>query len=110
MKITELIEKTGWKVLAGDPSASPDAEGVYCGDLLSWVMGNGEPGQVWITVQVHLNVVAVAMLREFSCLVIADGAEPAPQMLEKAADEGLTVLASDMPVYETAVMLREAGI
>ncbi|MBP0985927.1 MAG: AraC family transcriptional regulator [Oscillospiraceae bacterium] len=110
MKITELIEKTGWKVLAGDPAASPDAEGVYCGDLLSWVMGNGEPGQVWITVQVHLNVVAVAMLREFSCLVIADGAEPAPQMLEKAADEGLTVLASDMPVYETAVMLREAGI
>ena len=110
MKIAELIEKTGWKVLAGDPAAAPEATGVYCGDLLSWVMGNGEPGQIWITVQVHMNVVAVAMLREFSCLVIADGAEPSEEMLEKAAEEGLTVLASEMPVYETAVRITEAGI
>ena len=110
MKLTELVEKTGWKVLAGDPAAAPEVTGVYCGDLLSWVMGNGEPGQAWITVQVHMNVVAVAMLREFSCLVIADGAEPSEEMLARAAGEGLAVLGSDLPVYETAVKLFEAGI
>ncbi len=110
MKITELVERTGFKVLAGDPAAAPEATGVYCGDLLSWVMGNGNPGQAWITVQVHMNVVAVAMLREFSCLIIADGAQPSEDTLSRANDEGLTVLASDLPVYETAVKLLEAGI
>ena len=110
MKITELVERTGFKVLAGDPAAAPEATGVYCGDLLSWVMGNGNPGQAWITLQVHMNVVAVAMLREFSCLIIADGAQPSEDTLSRANDEGLTVLASDLPVYETAVKLLEAGI
>ncbi len=110
MKLAELVEKTGWKVLAGDPAAAAEVTGVYCGDLLSWVMGNGEPGQAWITVQVHMNVVAVAMLREFSCLIVADGAEPAEETLARAAEEGLTVLGSDLPVYETAVKLYQAGL
>ncbi len=110
MKISDLVARTGWNVLAGDPEQAPEVTGVYCGDLLSWVMGNGEPQQAWITVQVHMNVVAVAMLREFACVIIADGAMAGEEMLARAAEEGLVILASDLPVYETAMKLAEAGV
>ena len=110
MTITELIEKTGWKL--STPSLSTDIEikGAYCGDLLSWVMGNGEPQQAWITVQVHANVIAVALLREFSCIIVADDANVTEEFAAKAAAEELVVLESDMPVFESAKKLVELGI
>ena len=70
MNVQELIEKTGWTCIAAKEHLDRTVGGAYCGDLLSWVMGNGEPEQAWITVQVHMNVIAVAVLREFSCIVI----------------------------------------
>lgn len=110
MTIKELIEKTGWKL--STPSLSTDAQvnGAYCGDLLSWVMGNGEPEQAWITVQVHANVIAVALLREFSCVIVADGANVTEDFAAKAAAEELVVLESGLPVYESAKKLVELGI
>ncbi|MBR2553217.1 MAG: hypothetical protein IKR06_00040 [Erysipelotrichaceae bacterium] len=108
MKVTEMIEKTGFKtVYLGEDR---EVAGVYCGDLLSWVMGKGQPEQAWITVQSHLNVIAVAVLREFSCIVLAEQAEFPEEVIERAKNEGLTLLYSDLPVYETAVRLYEAGI
>ena len=73
-------------------------------------MGKGQPEQAWITVQSHLNVIAVAVLREFSCIVLAEQAEFPEEVIERAKNEGLTLLYSDLPVYETAVRLYEAGI
>ena len=49
MLISELIEKTGWKPVTKNVDLNTEITGVYCGDLLSWVMGNGEPGQAWTT-------------------------------------------------------------
>lgn len=108
MKVSEMIEKTGFKtVYSGEDR---EVHGVYCGDLLSWVMGNGQPEQAWITVQSHLNVIAVAVLREFSCIVLAENAEFPEEVIERAKNEGLTLLYSDLPVYETAVRLFKAGV
>lgn len=110
MTIKELIEKTGWKLSTPTLDTGIEINGAYCGDLLSWVMGNGEPQQAWITVQVHANVIAVALLREFSCLIIADGANVTEDFAAKAAAEELVVLESGIPVYESAKKLVELGI
>lgn len=110
MTINELIEKTGWKLSTPQLDTSLQIDGAYCGDLLSWVMGNGEPGQAWITVQVHANVIAVALLREFSCVIIADGANASEDFLQKAAAEELVIIESGLPVYESARKLVELGI
>ena len=74
------------------------------------VMGNGEPEQAWITVQVHMNVIAVAVLREFSCIVIADNASVPEEVLARAEEEGIPLLESGIPVFETAKKLVELGI
>ncbi|MBR2811340.1 MAG: hypothetical protein IKD69_08170 [Solobacterium sp.] len=110
MKIAELVEKTGWKLATPNLDTSAEVNGAYCGDLLSWVMGNGEPGQAWITVQVHANVIAVALLREFSCVIVADGANVTADFAAKAEAEELVVLESGIPVFESAKKLVELGL
>lgn len=110
MKISELVSKTGWKVTTPGLDLEKEIHGAYCGDLLSWVMGNGEPEQAWITVQVHMNVIAVAKLREFSCIIIADGASLPPEVTAKAEEEEIPVLESGISVFETAKILVEAGV
>ncbi len=110
MNVQELIEKTGWKCITGAEGLEREVNGAYCGDLLSWVMGNGEPDQAWITVQVHMNVIAVAVLREFSCVIIADNANVPEEVIAKAQEEGLPVLESGIPVYASAKKLVELGI
>lgn len=110
MTLNEILEQTGWTLATEDANLDVEVEGAYCGDLLSWVMGNGEPGQAWITVQVHMNSVAVAKLREFSCLILADNAALTEEVLEKAKEEDLAIFESHIPVFETAKELIELGL
>ena len=110
MKLHELFNELNWDNLTPDVSLDKDVEGVYCGDLLSWVMGNGLPNQVWITVQGHMNIIAGAGLREFSCIVIADNASIENTVLQKATEEGIPVFASHLPVFESAKLLIEKGV
>ncbi|MCF0109470.1 MAG: AraC family transcriptional regulator [Erysipelotrichaceae bacterium] len=104
MTIKQLLEKTGWKLTTPNGDLEREITGVYVSDLLSWVMGRGQPDQAWITVQVHLNVVAIAMLKDFACVVLADGALASPEFIAKAEEEGLVVLESNLPSYETAAV------
>ena len=110
MLVTELMALVEAKNLTPAVSTERDVTCGYVCDLLSWVMGNGEPQQAWITVQVHANVIAVALLREFSCIIVADGANVTDEFAAKAAAEELVVLESDMPVFESAKKLVELGI
>ena len=110
MNVLELTEKTGWGCIAAKGHLDKEIKGAYCGDLLSWVMGNGEPDQAWITVQVHMNIVAGAQLREFSCVLIADGANPPADVIARASDEGLPMIATGLSEFETARRLIELGI
>ena len=110
MNVQELIEKTGWACATKNAALDRRVTGAFCGDLLSWVMGNGEPEQAWITVQVHMNVIGVASLREFSCIIIADHAVLAEDIIARADEEGIPVIESGLPVFETAKKLVELGI
>ena len=74
MNVGQLIEKTGWTLVCGD--VDKEIRGGWCGDLLSRVMGSGPFGSAWITVQAHRNVIAVASLREFACVIFAEGVKP----------------------------------
>ena len=64
MKVQELVDKLGLKVLAGAQGLDREIDGCYISDLLSDVMGNAMEGNIWITLQTHKNVMAVASLKE----------------------------------------------
>lgn len=92
MKVRELVEKFGLTVVAGKSGLDKMVQGGYSGDLLSEVMGNAGIGCIWLTVQAHQNIVAVAVLREMAAIVITGGGTPAPETVAKADVEGIPVL------------------
>ncbi|MBQ4601429.1 MAG: hypothetical protein IJB24_01085 [Clostridia bacterium] len=99
MTVNNLIEKLDLEVLN---LAEGDREitGGYVGDLLSWVMGKAESGDMWVTIMTNINVVAVASLVDIACVVIADKAEIDPEVIEKARVQGINLLRSAKSAYQ----------
>ena len=89
-----------------------DAEvtGCYASDLLSDVMKNCLTGDLWITLQVHQNIVAVASMRELAGIVIIGGRVPLDDTVAKAKQENVTILTTDLPGFEVCGRLYEAGL
>lgn len=74
MKVKEMIEKLDLKLLTKDVSEDAlyaEVEGGYASDLLSNAMGQGQTGMVWVTMQGHQNVAAVASLIGFAAVIVA---------------------------------------
>ncbi len=110
MTVQDLINSTGWTAYGTETSFTKEVQGVFVGDLLSWVMGKGNPDEAWITVQAHLNAVAVAVLREFSCIIIAQDASLNPDFLAKANEEEVAVLHTPLSAYECCKKMVELGL
>ena len=92
MKVSQVIRQLGLKVLAS--GNDPEVTGGYVSDLLSDVIANAEEGTLWITVQRHMNILAVAQLKRVAGIVLARGLEPDPELLKKAEREGIFFLQS----------------
>lgn len=102
MKVNEYIEKLSLEVVSkGD--LEKEIKGCYCSDLLSHCMSNIDEGNVWITVQTNINIVAIAVLTELSCIVIAQGMTVEESIIQKAVSEGITILCSNEAAYELCV-------
>ncbi|MBQ7711244.1 MAG: serine kinase [Bacteroidales bacterium] len=101
MKVKELVEKLNLQVLSGAEGLDRDIEGCYVSDLLSDVMGNAEMGNVWVTLQTHKNVMAIASLKELACVVLVKGQTASEDTLEQSNEEGIPFLSTTMQTYET---------
>ncbi len=99
MTVNQLIAKLDLEVLNLD-DGEREITGGYTGDLLSWVMGKAEAGDMWVTIMTNINVVAVASLVDTACVVIADNAEIAPEVIEKAKQQGINLLRSSLSSYK----------
>lgn len=102
MTIQDLVEKLNCEVLTGNQLLEQKIEGAYVSDLLSDVMGNADEGQVWITLQTHKNVIAIASLKELSAVILVKGFTPDADVLETAKEEDVVVLSTEMETFEIA--------
>lgn len=100
MKVSSLAQ-----ALSLDPVSvpSPDNEisGAYAGDLLSWVMGRAQEGNIWVTIMTNINVVAVASLFGASAVVVCDGCEISDDIIETANSKFVNIYRSQKPLFET---------
>jgi serine kinase of HPr protein (carbohydrate metabolism regulator) len=110
MRVKDVSEKIGLKLLAGSDGADKELTGAYICDLLSWVMSHAKKGDAWITVQTHSNIIAVAALLELGCIIVPEEIEVEEDTLRKAEDEGITVFQSSLNSYELAKELCQMGI
>ena len=110
MKICELIKLLDATLQTPDVPVDREVTCGYTCDLLSWVMAHGEEGMAWITVQTHMNVVAVAVLADMACVISPDNIDMDEESIAKAADEGLCVLKSPLSAYAICGRMAAAGI
>ena len=102
MKVKELVEKLGLKILSGKSGLVREIDGCYISDLLSDVMGNADAGNIWITLQTHKNVMAVASLKELSCIILVKNLEANEDTLKQSNEEEIPILQTSMTTYEIA--------
>ena len=104
MTVNELAQVQGFRALTL-PDGDRQINGVYIGDLLSWVMGIAKADDAWITIMSNINVVAVASLADVACIILAEGVELDAAVTDTATAKGINILTADMPAYETAMAL-----
>lgn len=100
MKVKELAEQLQLAVVSGQQGLNNEVSGGYASDLLSDVMGKADNGQVWVTLQSHKNVVAVASLKDLAAVILVNGQALQPDAIEQSNEEGIPVLISQEAAFE----------
>jgi len=104
MKLSEIVKELDLEVLI-NANLDECINDAYVSDLLSDVMGNAKAGQVWITMQTHKNVAAIASLKDLPAVIIVNGGKPEEDMLLHARSEGVAILISKLPTYKLSALL-----
>ncbi len=107
MKVSELIEIFNLRIFTGTIGLDREVTGGYVSDLLSDVMGNAAANEVWITLQTHQNVAAIASLKELAAVIFVKNLEPEADTILRSEAEGIPLLGTEMTTYEIAGRLYE---
>ena len=110
MTVKEMTALIDAKNMVAEADTEREVSCGYTCDLLSWVMAHGAAGMAWVTVQTHMNVIAVASLMEMSAVIIPEDIQMEAPSLEKANDEGINVLQTPLTAYEICARLAAAGL
>lgn len=106
MKVSELKDRLNLHAVTL-PEPDREVNGVYIGDLLSFVMGRAHEGNIWITIMSSINVMAVATLVNTSCILLAEGVSLDDEVIKTAKEKGINILSTDKTAYEIAVEISK---
>ncbi len=110
MKLNDLQTLIPLTVHYAPADLTQELEGAYCSDLLSNVMGQAKPGMVWLTMQSHPNIIAVASLLGLAGILLVGGAKPEQETINKAASENIPLFSAPASCFEIAGLLYQQGL
>jgi hypothetical protein len=110
MTVADIAGLVEGSVIGPAAAAGRDVRGGYASDLLSDVMANAQDGDAWITMQRHVNTVAVAQLKNLAAIVIVNGRQPELDMVARAAEHEVAIVTTPLSAFEAGGRLFEAGI
>lgn len=108
MKVKDACHLPEFQILT-EGSPNRDISRIFCCDLLSIAMSKAPADGAWVTVMGNRNTLAVASLTEVSCIVLAEGVTLDDDTIAKAGEEGIAILATELPVFDAALRLYQAG-
>ncbi|MDD3033371.1 MAG: serine kinase [Bacteroidales bacterium] len=100
MIVKDVIEKLNLEIFSAPEGVDRVVKGGYTSDLLSDVMGHAKEGQIWITLQTHKNIMAVATLKDLAAIVLVKGFKPEADTIEASLSEGIPILGSNLEAFE----------
>lgn len=110
MKLKEVAEKLGLDLKTSVGPLDADVQSAYSSDILSDVMSRAREGSIWITLQTHANIVAVADLQSLAGVILVAGRQPEEDTLEKANAMQVPIFTTKCTAFEIAGRLYELGI
>lgn len=110
MTLRDVVKALDLEVAVGKDLMDRAVNGGYASDVLSDVLTHSGQGYLWITVQVHPNVSAVATAKDLAAVIITNGRDPEDETLRKAAKKKVPILKSRWSTYKVAGMLYGLGI
>ncbi len=105
MKVSDIVQELGLTVITGENNLNNTITGGYTSDLLSDVMGNLSEGEIWITLQTHRNVMAVASLKEASAILLVKSLQPDEDLLTFAQEEEMPILSTAKGAFEVSALI-----
>lgn len=105
MTVQDLVDKLNLKVLSGADGIGGKIAGCHVSDLISDVVGNAKEGDAWITLQSHRNIVAAALLKKLSCIILVNGIEPSAQARSISNNENIPILSTQSTTFETTGLI-----
>lgn len=100
MKVSDLVKELNLTVFCGEAGLDAEISGGYTSDLLSDVMGHIDEGMLWVTMQTHQNIVAVATPERCGCRPDRERASPDEETLEKGKEEDVPLLGTPLSAFE----------
>ena len=106
MTVQDLVNRELFRVVNRGDEPEREITKPFCCDLLSIAMGKAPAGCAWVTVMANMNTLAVSALTDTACVILAEGAVLDDAARKKALDQEITVLSTDMPVFEAALKIH----
>ena len=100
MKLHEIVKELGLEVKSNVSVFDIEVRGGYASDLLSDVIANAKKDDIWVTLQIHQNIVGVSVLKELAGIIIVNGREPEEETLKKAKVEDIPIMVTELPAFE----------
>lgn len=110
MQVNDVVKMLSLHVSAGEAGIDREVRGGYTADLLSCAVAGADAGDIWVTLQGHVNVVAVASLKELAAVIVAEDKPVAPDTLAKADAERIPILTTPLSTFEVVGRLWEIGV
>ncbi len=110
MRLANLVQKFELEVICGQDNLEAEVTRGYASDLMSDVIANAEAGDVWVTMQAHVNTIAIATMKDLAAVILTHGRRPLPETEKKAIEEGIPILGTPLPAFEIIGRLHAAGI
>ncbi len=110
LKLKEIVRLLNLEVVVKGKGLEEEVRGGYVSDMLSDVMANSQAGNIWITLQVHENIVAIATLKELAGIVVIGDRKPSEMTIKKAENENVTILNTSLSAFELSGKLYKLGI
>lgn len=100
MTVSQIVKELNLEVFSGKDGLEKEVTGGYVSDLLSDVMGNASENEIWITLQTHKNVMAVASLKDLAAVILVKGLRPDNDTLNESNNEDLPILGTSLAAFE----------
>ena len=110
MNLADLATLIDGTLIGPAGAAAQEVSGGYASDLLSDVMANAQDADAWVTMQRHVNTVAVAQLKNLAAIVIVNGRQPESDMAARAAEHDVAVVSTPLAAFDVAGRLYTAGL